>query len=233
MFLYMQNKKDVSKLYYITIATKPHKVLDKIKSTVEKNGEEIITLGLQENRVIGWEGSSNFGVKLREVADFIRRPNLKENDLVLFTDAYDVAYCGTQKEILRRYLTFKKPIVFGCEKGCHPDQARWVEYPSTENEFPYLNSGLFIGRVKELRECMSDYYYNDGHDDQRFWTIKFLENQDKMELDYENYIFLNTVDMELDKFTYYPEHNTAYYKWRNPLFVHINGPVKTMIERFL
>jgi hypothetical protein len=221
------------KLYYITIATKPHKVLDKIKSTVLKNGETIIVLGTQENRVIGWEAKVNFGVKLREVADFLKRPKLNDKDIILFTDAYDVAYCGTQKDILRRYQTFQKPIVFGCEKGCHPDAERSKEYKDLNNEFPYLNSGLFIGRVKELRECMANYEYDDAHDDQRFWTTQFLNHPDKIELDYENYIFLNTVDMDMDSFTYDSKTNVAYYKWRNPQFVHVNGPVKKMIEEFL
>ena len=224
---------DLSKMYYITIATKPHKVLDKIKSTVLKNGETIIVLGTQENRLIGWEAKVNFGVKLREVADFLKRPKLTDTDIVLFTDAYDVAYCGTQKEILRRYKTVQKPIVFGCEKGCHPDAGRTTEYDTLEHEFPFLNSGLFIGRVKELRECMANYEYDDAHDDQRFWTTKFLHNRDKIALDHENYIFLNTVDIDMDSFTYDSKNNQAYYKWRNPQFVHVNGPVKTMIERFL
>jgi hypothetical protein len=229
----MEETKDIGKMYYITIATKPHKVLDKIKSIVLKHGETIIVLGTQENRVIGWEAKVNFGVKLREVAEFLKRPKLQDNDIILFTDAYDVAYCGTQKEILKRYKTFEKPIVFGCEKGCHPDANRSIEYPSLEYEFPYLNSGLFVGRVKELRECMANYEYDDTHDDQRFWTTQFLNHPDKIELDYENYIFLNTVDMDVDSFTHDSKTNQAYYKWRNPQFVHINGPVKKMIEQFL
>jgi hypothetical protein len=229
----MEESKDVVKLYYITIATKPHKVLDKIKSIVLKNGETIIVLGTQENRVIGWEAKVNFGVKLREVADFLKRPKLNDQDIILFTDAYDVAYCGTQKEILRRYKTFQTPIVFGCEKGCHPDPSRLSQYNTLHHEFPYLNSGLFIGRVKELRECMTNYEYNDADDDQRFWTTQYLNNPDKITLDHENYIFLNTVDMDMDSFTYDSKTNVAYYKWRNPQFVHVNGPVKKMIEDFL
>ena len=229
----MEESKDVGKMYYITIATKPHKVLEKIKSTVLKNGETIIVLGTQENRTIGWEAKVNFGVKLREVADFLKRPDLKDNDILLFTDAYDVAYCGTQKEILRRYKTFQKPIVFGCEKGCHPDAERSTEYKELDREFPFLNSGLFIGRVKELRECMANYEYDDTHDDQRFWTTQFLNHPDKIELDYENYIFLNTVDMDMDSFIHDNRNNQVFYKWRNPQFVHINGPVKKMIEQFL
>ena len=49
-------------LYYITVATKPHPVLDKIVERIKKQNEQIQILGLQENRTIGWEGTANFGV---------------------------------------------------------------------------------------------------------------------------------------------------------------------------
>jgi len=218
-------------LYYITIATRPHKVLDKIISTVKKNKETIEVLGLSENRLIGWEGHQNFGVKLRELYNFINRPSLNHDDIVLFTDAYDVAYVGDQKEILTRYKTFKKPIVFGAETGCHPDPNRASEYKNQDAEFPYLNSGMIIGRVGPLRQCMKGYQYDDRHDDQRFWTQVFFDNQDKIELDYENLLFLNTSDIEMEDFDW--NHKTVWYKRRNPQFVHVNGPDKTLINIFL
>jgi hypothetical protein len=218
-------------LYYITIATKPHKVLDKIISTVKKNKETIEVLGLSENRLIGWEGHQNFGVKLRELYNFINRPTLSDNDIVLFTDAYDVAYVGDQKEILTRYKTFKKPIVFGAETGCHPDPNRASEYKQKDTEFPYLNSGMIIGRVGPLRQCMKGYQYDDRHDDQRFWTQAFFDNQNLIELDHDNLLFLNTSDIEMEEFDW--NKKTVWYKRRNPQFVHVNGPDKTLINIFL
>ena len=38
--------------YYITVATKPHIILNNIIKTVQKNDEEIHVLVLQENRSI-------------------------------------------------------------------------------------------------------------------------------------------------------------------------------------
>ena len=40
-------------LHYITIATKPHEVLDNIKQKIQQNGEHITILGEEENRYIG------------------------------------------------------------------------------------------------------------------------------------------------------------------------------------
>jgi len=218
-------------LYYITIATKPHKVLDKIISRVKKNKETIEVLGLSENRVIGWESHQNFGVKLRELYNFINRPTLEDTDIVIFTDAYDVAYVGDQKEILTRYKTFKKPIVFGAERSCHPDPNRESEYKYRDTEFPFLNSGMIIGRVGPLRHCMKGYQYDDRHDDQRFWTTVFFQNQNLIELDYDNLLFLNTADIEMEEFDW--NKTNVWYKRHNPQFVHVNGPDKSLIDIFL
>jgi hypothetical protein len=219
------------RLFYITIATKPHRVLDKIIANVKKNKEDIEVLGLSENRLIGWESHQNFGVKLRELYNYVNRPTLDLNDIVLFTDAYDVAYLGDQKEVLRRYKMFSKPIVFGAERSCHPDPERAKDYKFLDTEFPFLNSGMIIGKVGALRQCMTGYQYDDRHDDQRFWTTVFFENPGLIELDHENLLFLNAADMDMEDFDW--NKKTVWYKRRNPLFVHINGPDKTMIEIFL
>jgi len=187
------------KFYYITVATKPHVVLDAIKKKVDKLGESIIVLGESEDRWIGWEGNGNFGIKLREVSDFLKRQDLNPNDIVLFTDAYDVIYCGNRPEIIKRYLEFSKPIVFGCEKLCQPDTFLTERYNNRDREFPYLNSGMFIGRVWALRQCMEGYQYIDKVEDQRYWTDKFLNtNSDIIELDYDNKLFFNTVEINMN-----------------------------------
>ena len=220
-------------LYYITVSTRPHPVLDKLIERVQQNGENIEVLGQQENRSIGWEHQQRFGVKLREVADFLKRPQLKSNDLVLFTDAYDVAYFGTEDEIIERYLSFNCPIVFGCEKECHPDPHLASLYSYRDKEFSYLNSGLFIGTVQALRKCIIYYNYTDTDDDQRYWTKQYFENQGLITLDYENKLFLNTSGFDKKYFMCDIDASVAYYKLANPLFVHINGPDKTPIAELI
>jgi hypothetical protein len=226
----------VPKLYYITVATKPHKVLDAIKHKVAALGETIEVLGEKEDRFIGWEGTGNFGVKLREVADFLKRPELAPEDVVLFTDAYDVVYCGERNELLRRYQLFSKPIIFGAEKMCQPDPQLASQYPKTASKFPYLNSGMFIGRVWALRECMENYEYVDAIEDQRFWTDRFLnENKDIIELDYENLLFLNTVDINMEKLLIerHGIFTIVMYGTANPMFIHVNGPDKSLLLNLL
>lgn len=219
------------RLHYITIATKPHVILELIQTTIAKQSENVTVLGGKENRDIGWQGTGNFGIKLKEVQDFLFRENLADNDIVLFTDAYDVIYCGDKfSNIVSQYLTFEKPIVFGAEKFCNPDPKQEAYYKFKDTEFPYLNSGLFIGRVWALRKCMEKYKYNDKHDDQLFWTLQFFHSG-LIELDYSNQLFLNTSGIDINEIGWDGEHGT--YKDKKPAFIHVNGPNKSDLRRFL
>ena len=221
------------KLHYITVATKLNPVLQNIEKRVLNQGETIQVLGLEENRDIGWQGTGNFGVKLRCVYDFLENPAILDNDIVLFTDAYDVIYCGNQPDILARFLELEKPIIFGAERLCNPDPQRETRYAFKDTEFPYLNSGLFIGWVWALRICMIDYKYKDSDDDQRFWTTQFLEHPSFVGLDYENRLFLNTADIDIRDVKWDKKEEKAEYKGRNPMFVHINGPDKRDLTSFV
>jgi hypothetical protein len=223
---------DGPKLYYITVATRPHHVLNKIIEQVQKQNEQIFVLGLQENRSIGWEGTANFGVKLRETRDFLFHPQINPQDIVLFTDAYDVIYQGDFDEIVARFLEFSKPLVFGCETTCNPIPSYEQYYQIRSCEFPYLNSGLFIGRAWALRKCFAGYQYNDRDDDQGFWTVQFLDkNKDLFVLDYHNRIFLNTygIDLSLIK----KDGDKFRYKGTVSSFIHVNGPDKNELNFFV
>lgn len=215
-----------NKIHYITVATKPHPILKNIENRVLKQCETIQILGLEENRDIGWQGTGNFGVKLRYVYEFLKNPDILDNDIVLFTDAYDVIYCGNQKDIIDRFLELDKPIIFGAERLCNPDPQREGQYTFKSTEFPFLNSGLFIGWAWALRICMMDYQYKDSDDDQRYWTTQFLEHSSFIGLDYDNKLFLNTADIDINDVIWNKDEGKAEYKGRLPKFVHINGPDK-------
>lgn len=218
-------------LHYITVATKPHIVLNNIKKRLESQGEEITVLGEQEDRNIGWNAKGNFGVKIKEVRDFIMRPEIKSNDIVLFTDAYDVIYGGNLREIRQRYEAMIKPIIFGCETECNPDPTLKNQYKNTNEDFSFLNSGMFIGKVYALRQLMDGYEYDDKHDDQLYWTKHFLNKPEIIGLDYRNELFLNTYKVDMEEIRW--DRKQFEYKGKNPQFVHVNGPDKQDLMHFL
>ena len=224
--------------YLITVATKPHPVLDILVKNVKSKKEDIEILGLYENNYsIGHDThcGRSFSVKLKEVYKFINRPYLNPNDIVLFTDAYDVYYCGDKTTILNRFKEQNKPVIFGAEKCCYPDASKSILYPSTNSQFRYLNSGLFIGKVETLRKCMENFEneFHDNLDDQLWWTNVFLNNQDTVGLDYENKLFLNCVWLNEKDLSINQDKVTFLYNNSTPQFVHGNGPSKPLIEPLL
>ena len=106
---------------------------------------------------------SGFGVKLIHVQEYVRK--LPPDDLVMFTDAFDVLLMDSHDGVRAAYLAAvevamshepvdpagvvagKPPrvptIIFSTEFYCWPDSARAKDYPSVdrEYEFAFLNSG--------------------------------------------------------------------------------------------
>ena len=220
-------------LHYLTVATKPHPVLTALQERVDSIGERLTVLGTEVARPIGWNISGNFGIKLKTVVEFLKNPSLDPMDVIFFSDAYDVAYVGSRAAVLAAFATFTKPVVFGAERLCSPDPTLADRYPPAggDGEFRFLNSGGYIGRVWAIRQLMSDYVYVDSINDQAYWTAKFLGNQDLMELDYTNKIFLNCVD--LDKKEIIWDGSRVYYRYAMPLLIHANGVDKSYIDPIL
>lgn len=214
----------------ITVATKDHVMLDLLKKQVRNAGEILTILGLELNKTIGWEAHGNLGLKLKLVHDFIRANDLNDDDILLFIDAYDVLYAGKKDAILEQFRTFEKPLVFGAETACSPDSSLVDRYPSSPSGFQFLNSGLFIGRVSALRDCFRDYVFDDSVNDQLWWTHKFLERPDLIELDYTNKIFLNC--HAVNKHDILLTEGQITYKDRHPFFLHFNGTSKAIMNRY-
>jgi hypothetical protein len=84
-----------------------------------------------------------------------------------------------------------------------------------------------------LRKCLNTYNYNDADYDQRFWTTQFIHNPNLISLDYNNELFLNTVGIDMNYFMWDNEEQSAIYKDKMPLFIHINGPDKSLLDKLL
>lgn len=209
-------------LHYITVATKPNPVLTHIQDTCHWHKNEV--------KILGLKGS---GIKLREVHTFINNPELGDSEIVLFSNSYDIAVVGNQAEIKRRFMMFQKPIVFSGEKICRSGKHLASKYDSyLGGEFPYLNSGLFIGRVWALRKCMAEYKFKDSDDDQIFWTKQYFKHRELIELDHHAKLFLTSsrlnektdIDWDSNK-----GQLTCNLTHSHPLMLHVPGKDKSIL----
>jgi GR25 family glycosyltransferase involved in LPS biosynthesis len=127
------------------------------------------------------------GRKINLLKEYIA--DLPDNDVVLFTDAYDVFYADDLDTITRRFLGFNSRILFSAEQYIWPDKSLADKFPESETKYRYLNSGTFIAEVGELKKVL-DEDISDDEDDQLYYQKKFLSGEFDIKLDYEGYIFI-------------------------------------------
>ncbi|WP_028523375.1 glycosyltransferase domain-containing protein [Runella limosa] len=121
------------------------------------------------------------------------------NEIVLFCDGYDSVILGNENDILKKYESFNRNIVFSGEINCHPDITLKDLYPSKKGEYNFLNSGGFISKSKYLLEIYDFYFSGDGKDkisneiyswsNQYFWTNVYLNKMFDIEIDHNSEIF--------------------------------------------
>ena len=130
--------------------------------------------------------------KIQLVNEYLATVN--EQDIVLFMDGYDTFLADSPQAILERFAQMEADIVFGAESECWPLPENASLWPDTGTPYRYLNSGLYIGKVKALHEFISQ--SQDGssnNDDQLYCQNRYLNNKTPwvVKLDTEAYIFQN------------------------------------------
>lgn len=142
---------------------------------------------------VDWHGTNmegpGGGHKLNLVKDYLAE--LPNDDIVLFTDAYDVFFTNNLQEIVKRYLDASVEILIAAESECWPQESMWSHHPDPNMfKYKYLNSGTYIGRVAALKNFFAE-AIKDDDDDQLYMQRIWLDDTTKYSigLDYEQYIF--------------------------------------------
>tara|TARA_Y100000004_G_scaffold135629_1_gene153506 strand:- start:193 stop:2382 length:2190 start_codon:yes stop_codon:yes gene_type:complete len=159
--------------------------------------------------------------------------DLPNETLVVFTDGYDVLYNEGLNKLIKNFKTFNTKVLFGAETSCWPDESLKSEYPETvltmNSPFKFLNSGVIIGYVEELKKITKE-DISDTDDDQLYYTKKYLSNQFDIKLDHNCEVIQNTAgsqDFRINKLNSKFE-NTLFDK--TPCIVHGNGDIDEKIR---
>lgn len=79
---------------------------------------------------------------------------LPEEDLLLFVDSFDVVFLTGKEEISTRFQKMNLPFLMSAERNCYPHTELRERFPPSPTSFRYLNSGTFIGPVKEVKKVL-------------------------------------------------------------------------------
>lgn len=218
------------KLHIITVANYQAIGLERLLYTAEYFGNKITVLGMDKPY-------PNHFVKLKEAYDYVEF--IPDTDVVLFLDAFDVIMLGNGDEILKRFLEFNMPCVFGSERHYHPKDSVLDligQYPSAPTSLQYLNSGTYIGYAGFIRSMIKDVFkkhyqmplnrfYNRLNDDQFHFHRYFARHMDKVVRDVHAKIFFPLTNIGYHEIQYDTKDKTLYFEETKtyPLVIHGNG----------
>ena len=181
--------------HVVTVGTDESKC-QKLYHSAKQKGIDVINLGKDVEWTGGDMSGPGGGQKVNLLYDYIQ--DLPDHDVVLFCDGYDVFFVHNTEEIVRRFVEMGRcDIIFSAERYCWPDESLESEFitknPQLDDEyvdtpFRYLNSGLFIGRVGEIKKMIPG-KIGASDDDQLYYQKKYLSGEQKIILDSECYIF--------------------------------------------
>lgn len=216
----------VNNLTLVTVATHRTHELDRFIESAEYFGYEYVILGLGKQWVGGEANNGRLvfpggGMKVNLFKEYLQTVD-NDEDVILFTDSYDVVFNQGPDELLSRWSNMGEGLLFTAEKTCWPDPKLERVYPETIFDYRFLNSGGFIGRAGDLK-VLTQTRCEDSDDDQLYYTLKFL-NSEGISLDYDVEIFqtLNSSfdDVEVIEGVVYNKVTETY-----PVVVHANGGV--------
>lgn len=126
--------------------------------------------------------------RLKMLRQFLNEAGDRFTHLV-FSDAYDVVWSAGWNELLERFATFGRPIVFSAERNCFPDSSLRRRYPRTSSPYKYLNGGFWMAEIPAARELlneMDDAMLTPNTMDQQIFAQMFVDGDPRLALDYSS-----------------------------------------------
>ena len=209
----------MSQLKVVTVATDPKYYFHYLKESINNNNNELIVLGYGEK----WQG---FSWKYKLMLEYLNK--LSSNDIVCFVDGYDVICTRNLNEMSKVFYKIKKEenckIIVGYERHINFLHKHFIQpFFGKCNNMP-LNSGTYIGFVKDLIEIINHLYsLNDPLKDDQMILIEYCNrNPREIYIDKKSELFLSIGNYYGNIHTkeLVIKGNTLFYNNENPFFLH-------------
>ena len=190
------------RLHVVTVATDAAGATALLESAAASACAAPVVLGQGASKA---RYGSSGGFKIEALTAWARAGGggVRDDDLVLFVDAYDVVLAqGVRDTIADRFAAANASVVFSAEAHSWPDASvgATVVGAATAAPYPHLNSGAFVGTfraVKRLLEATSRDVERHGlgdvrdADDQRWFTRRHLADPTGVQVDTHATMFLS------------------------------------------
>jgi hypothetical protein len=217
----------------VTTATHSDGYMPYLKKSCERFGDELIVLGWGQK----WTG---YSFKIQLMNTFLK--DLSDDEVVCFIDSFDVIMLRSLKELEESFRVFSKHtgvrLVVGFDRAqstiIHIGAA--IQFGTIHGY--HVNSGTYMGYVKELKHMINNVYKDDPKlDDQKLLTDYCRSFPNRVYIDNASIFFL-TINNPLNNF-YIPQlmevdkNKNLWFRGVKPFFAHGNGntSMDELIER--
>lgn len=179
--------------------------------------------------------------KPRKLRNWLRN-NIKECEIIIYYDAYDVVFVDSPEEIVWKFGMIGKDIIWNAEKSLFPDAT--LVFPECSTSYKYLNSGFAVGYAEaflemlewmNLDEIPDDHRKPDGTmfepNDQFYVQKAFLDSPISMGLDTECNTCQTLCGVEQNELDFTRDKIMNKETYCFPSAFHFNGPSKTAVIR--
>lgn len=182
---------------------------------------------------------SGFMTKIHGYFSVIK--DMKDEDVICITDAYDVLANGPPDELLKKYNWHAKGrIVVGAEsacistKSCIPLDKYWEKLKIEERPpLQYLNSGFFMGSVKSINKLL-EYILESGNDDDQYAFCEYVnKHPEEIFLDTECNFVGNITVFDSEQYECVKGRIKNIKTDRFPCFVHVPGTAGDLQQRYI
>lgn len=212
---------------HLTVSNKPHPGLDALLVSCKKFDMQTRVLGMGSTTPIGHK-TGGFGLKLQLLKQELEL--LPPEQLVLFTDAYDVI---VQHSLFALEQWFQSEnsskVLFAAESSKWPLEIDNLFYPPPlQFPMPYLNSGVFAGRARSILSLLQE-PFTSTTDDQGYYSKQFLSGKSCIVLDHRAQFFqcmvgLEAKQMQVQGNTLEFLHDSGTETWTaRPAILHLNN----------
>ncbi len=210
---YMKN----SNIKVVVVATHNERFFDSFKDSCKKNGIEPV--------ILGW-GKKYTGHLMKDDMLIEYLENNKNNDIILFVDAFDCLVIQHIELLKQAFLKSKKKIIISCEDNIQNKSLTHI-FTYIQNMFfgsvnkNLINTGMFVGYRDDLLKSLNiirTYRENHINSNQRIWT-NALNNSKNL----RNLIHIDKNEKFFINFTILKDTNFNYLKKKKPFVIQGNG----------
>jgi len=166
------------RVHVVAVATKYKPQLDMLKRSVEAQGPGWTLDVIGGGVVYAGRYGAHGGIKIELLLEWLQ-PESKnianEADIVLFVDAYDVAFLPNMgNELIRRFLTFDAAVVTGGDNNCY---VRTIQIPASK--WLSLSPALSLFDLHTLTHAL--YRSNSRTEQQSFFWKRWRASKGRFE----------------------------------------------------